>query len=119
MPGKAAKIIVTERQLATLKTMTASSTCPQGVAQRARMIILAFEGETNECIAEQVRCERHMVGVWRRRWARAFERLASLECGEALRIAADDRTVLERFAARRLAGKILRRTGGSDHRGGL
>lgn len=82
MPGKAAKIIVTERQLATLKTMTASSTCPQGVAQRARMIILAFEGETNECIAEQVRCERHMVGVWRRRWARAFERLASLECAE-------------------------------------
>jgi putative transposase len=82
MPGKAAKIIITERQLAALKIMIASSTCPQGVAQRARMIVLAFDGETNECIAGRIRCERHMVGVWRRRWARAFERLVLVECVE-------------------------------------
>jgi putative transposase len=82
MPGKAAKVIVTERQLATLKTMTGSSTCPQGVAQRARMIVLAFAGETNESIAQKIQCERHMVGVWRRRWVRAFPRLVLVECGE-------------------------------------
>jgi len=82
MPGKAAKVIVTERQLATLKKMAASSTCPQGVAQRARMIVLAFAGETNESIAQRIQCERHMVGVWRRRWVRAFERLVLVECGE-------------------------------------
>ena len=81
MPGKAAKIIVTERQLATLKSMIASSTCPQGVAS-ARMIVLAFDGESNEAIAEQVGCERHIVGVWRRRWAQAFDRLVLVECGE-------------------------------------
>lgn len=82
MPGKAAKVIVTERQLATLKTMVGSSTCPQGVAQRARMIVLAFEGTSNEAIAETIQCERHMVGVWRRRWVRAFPRLVLVECGE-------------------------------------
>jgi len=82
MPGKAAKVIVTERQLATLNTLVASSTCAQGVAQRARMIALAFEGETNEAIAEKVGCERHIVGVWRRRWARGFQRLVLVECGE-------------------------------------
>jgi putative transposase len=82
MPGKAAKVIVTERQLATLKTMAGSSTCPQGVAQRARMIVLAFAGETNESIAQRIQCERHMVGVWRRRWVRAFQRLVLVECGE-------------------------------------
>jgi putative transposase len=82
MPGKAAKVIVTERQLATLKKMAGSSTCPQGVAQRARMIALAFAGETNESIAQTIQCERHMVGVWRRRWVRAFERLVLVECGE-------------------------------------
>jgi putative transposase len=82
MPGKAAKVIVTERQLATLKTMVGSSTCPQGVAQRARMIVLAFAGQTNETIAQAIRCERHMVGVWRRRWVRAFQRLVLVECGE-------------------------------------
>jgi putative transposase len=82
MPGKAAKVVVTERQLATLKTMICSSTCPQGVAQRARMIVLAFEGQANESIAQRIRCERHMVGVWRRRWVRAFQRLVLVECGE-------------------------------------
>ena len=82
MPGKAAKVIVTERQLATLKTMIGSSTCPQGVAQRARMIVLAFAGQTNEAIALAIQCERHMVGVWRRRWVRGFQRLVLVECGE-------------------------------------
>jgi putative transposase len=82
MPGKAAKLVVTERQQRTLQIMTRSSTCPQGVAQRARMILLAFQGEDNETIAEKLRCERHAVGIWRRRWVRAFERLVLIECGE-------------------------------------
>jgi putative transposase len=82
MPGKAAKVIVTERQLVTLQKMAGSSTCRQGVAQRARMIVLAFAGQTNETIAQIVQCERHMVGVWRQRWVRAFQRLVLVECGE-------------------------------------
>ena len=82
MPGKAAKLVVTERQQATLQVMTRSSTCPQGVAQRARMILLAFEGEDNETIAQKLRCERHAVGIWRRRWVQTFERLTLIECGE-------------------------------------
>ena len=82
MPGKAAKLVVTERQQTTLQVMTRSSTCPQGVAQRARMIPLAFEGEDNQIIAEKLCCERHAVGIWRRRWVRAFERLTLIECGE-------------------------------------
>lgn len=82
MPGKAAKVIVTERQLAVLQKMAAASTCRQGVAQRARMIILAFAGQTNETIAQMIQCERRMVGVWRRRWVRAFQRLVLVECGE-------------------------------------
>ena len=82
MPGKAAKLIVTERQQTTLDVMTRSSTCPQGVAQRARMILLAFAGEDNETIARKLRCERPAVGIWRRRWVRAFERLTLIECGE-------------------------------------
>ena len=82
MPGKAAKLVVTERQQTTLRLMTQSSTCAQGIAQRARMILLAFEGEDNETIAEKLRCERHAVGIWRRRWVGAFDRLTSIECGE-------------------------------------
>lgn len=82
MPGKAAKLVVTERQLAALQKMAGASTCRQGVAQRARMIVLAFAGQNNQSSARVVRCERHMVGVWRRRWVRAFPRLVQVECGE-------------------------------------
>jgi putative transposase len=82
MPGKARKLIITERQQATLQTMTRSSTCPQALAQRAGMILLAFEGLSNEQIAEQVGCERHAVGPWRHRWANHFDRLILVECCE-------------------------------------
>jgi putative transposase len=82
MPGRAARIIITERQQAVLQTMTRSSTCAQAAAQRARMILLGFDSWDNEVIADQIGCERHAVGVWRRRWAQAWQRLVLIECCE-------------------------------------
>ena len=82
MPGRAAKVIITERQQSVLRIMTRSSTCPQALAQRARMILLAFDGLRNEDIADRLGCERHAVGLWRRRWAEAFGRLVLVECCE-------------------------------------
>jgi putative transposase len=82
MPGRARKLIITERQQAILRTMTRSGTCPQSLAQRARMILMAFDGLRNEDIAARVGCERHAVGPWRHRWADAFDRLVLVECCE-------------------------------------
>jgi putative transposase len=82
MPGRAAKVIITERQQKVMRTMTRSSTCAQAVAQRARMILLAFDGYANEDIAAVIGCERHAVGIWRRRWQQDFERLVLVECCE-------------------------------------
>jgi putative transposase len=82
MPGNAAKVTITERQQDALRTMTRSSTCPQALAPRARMILLAFDGDSKEQIAEGVGCERHAPGGWRRRWADAFDRLVLVECCE-------------------------------------
>jgi putative transposase len=82
MPGRAAKVVITERQQAVLQTMIRSRTCSQALAQRAGMILLAFDALDNEAIADQLGCERHAVGLWRRRWARAFRRLVLIECGE-------------------------------------
>lgn len=82
MPGRAAKVTITERQQKVLVTLTRSSTCRQGVAQRARMILLAFEGLDSEEIAQRVGCERHTVGIWRRRWADDFDGLILVECCE-------------------------------------
>jgi hypothetical protein len=72
MPGRAAKVIITERQQEVLQTLTRSSTCPQALAQRAHLILLAFEGWDNEDIADRLGCERN----WRN-WGRFRELLSS------------------------------------------
>lgn len=82
MPGNAAKVTISERQQDVLRTLIRSSTCPQALAQRARMILLAFDGVSNERIADHIGCERHAPGIWRRRWAVAFDRLILVECCE-------------------------------------
>ena len=84
MPGRAAKVVITERQQELLHTLTRSSTCAQALAQRAGMVLLAFDGLDNDAIAHTLGCERHSVGLWRRRWAAAFDRLVLVECCEGL-----------------------------------
>jgi putative transposase len=82
MPGMAAKVVITERQQQVLRSMASSRSCAQGLAHRAAIILLAFDGLKNEEIAERLGCERHGVGTWRRRWRRAFRQLAVIECVE-------------------------------------
>ncbi len=82
MPGMAAKVVITERQQRTLQTIAFARGCPQGLAHRAEIIPLALDGLTNEEIAQKFRCERHGVGIWRKRWQRAFSRLTVVECVE-------------------------------------
>jgi putative transposase len=82
MPGKAAKVVITERQQDILRQMVRSRSCAQGLAQRAEIILLAFDRWQNGPIADHLGCERHAVGVWRRRWADAFDTLVRIECLE-------------------------------------
>jgi putative transposase len=84
MPGRAAKVIITERQQEILQTMSRQRTCAQGLVLRADLILLAFQGVGAEEIAQRLGCERHSVGVWRRRWADAFQRLVLVECCEGM-----------------------------------
>ena len=82
MPGKAAKITITERQHDILRTLHDAVTAPSHLRQRASIILLAFDGLRNGEIAEQVGLGQRPVGLWRRRWAKAWNRLIDLECGE-------------------------------------
>jgi transposase len=82
MPGKAAKVIITERQQEILEQFRRSRSEPSFLRQRSTLILLAFAGLLNEQIAPQVDLERHQVGIWRTRWALAFDRLVLLECLE-------------------------------------
>ena len=58
MCGKAAKIVVTERQEAILQQIVRSTTAPQRLVQRTRLILLAFGGLFNGAIGEAIGQER-------------------------------------------------------------
>jgi len=82
MSGKAARIVLTEKQQDILFRMTLSTTVSQRLLQRARIVMLAFERRQNEDIADIVQLNRKQVGLWRRRWKESFDALVSIECRE-------------------------------------
>jgi transposase len=83
MPGKAAKITITERQNEILQTLSRSTTAPSRLRQRAAIILLAFDGLRNDAIAARVGLTHRQVGRWRRRWANAWNQLIDIECCES------------------------------------
>ena len=83
MPGKARKVVISERQQEILRAVKNSRTASVRETQRAAIVLLAFAGMVNEEIAECVRLERHQVGHWRVVWAKAFPRLILVECQES------------------------------------
>src|SRR4051812_12038809 len=82
MPGKAATILITERQQDILRTLRDAVTAPSHLRQRAALVLAAFDGARNEDIAGEIGLGRRQVGRWRRRWATAWADLTELECRE-------------------------------------
>lgn len=82
MPGKAAKVIVTERQLQLLEEIVASRAAAVRLIQRAQNIVPAFEKRNNEEISEVVGLNPQQVSIWRKRWKANWERLLQIECSE-------------------------------------
>ena len=82
MSGKAAKVDVTEKQLAILEQIANARIASQQLIQRATIILSAFAGILNRDIAMQVGLDRHQVGLWRRRWADSWQAIIAIECRE-------------------------------------
>ena len=82
MPGKAAKIQVTERQFGILKEIVASHTAAVRLVERAKIVLLAFAKHNNEEIGEIVELNPQQVSVWRKRWRDEWSRIISVECSE-------------------------------------
>jgi transposase len=83
MPGKAAKVTITEHQQEILHTFSRSTTASSRLRQRASIILMAFDGLLNQEIAEAVGLVHRQIGRWRRRWADAWEQLILIECRES------------------------------------
>jgi len=86
MPGKAAKVQLSEKQQVLLEEFGRSRSVPQSVRQRATIVLRAFDKCENQEIASEVGLNRHQVGVWRQRWRDAWESLCVWECQEPKRL---------------------------------
>jgi len=82
MPGKAAKIQVTERQFEILEEIVASRTAAVRLVQRAKIVLLAFAKHNNEEVGEIVGLNPQQASVWRKRWRDDWSRIISIECNE-------------------------------------
>src|SRR6185437_9203510 len=82
MPGKTAKVIITECQQDILRSIADAPTASSQLRQRATIILLAFAKLGNREIAAEVGLSRPQVSLWRRRWADAWGRLIRIECTE-------------------------------------
>ena len=86
MPGTAAKVCVSEKQLVILEEWRRSRTAARGVVQRAWIIVRGVQGLFNEQIAIEAGLNRQQVGVWRQRGRDAGESLCLWECNEPHRL---------------------------------
>lgn len=82
MPGRTAKVTITERQQDILRTLGNAPTTAAQLRQRAAIVLLAFQKRGNLEIAAEVGLSRRQVSLWRRRWADAWDRLIRIECTE-------------------------------------
>jgi transposase len=77
MPGPPAlPILLSEAERAHLEKTMRQLTAPQRLVRRSHIVLLAAAGLGNTAIAEQLRCGRATVVLWRRRFAQL--RLAGL-----------------------------------------
>ena len=84
MPGKAAKVTITERQMEILESLTNSPTTSVCISQRAKNILLAFQKKQNIEITEIVQLNPQQVGHWRKRWKAAWNNLINIECTQTI-----------------------------------
>lgn len=79
MSRSAAKIQLTPKQQTVLEQFAKSRKSEIRLAQRAKVILLAFAGVLNAQIAQKVQMHRNQVGIWRSRFAQSAEALRHVE----------------------------------------
>lgn len=73
------KIKLSQQQRALLEQVVRRHSSPQGLVQRAEVILSAAKGMNNTQIAQQLQLARNTVRTWRQRWLAAAERLSRVE----------------------------------------
>lgn len=61
-------VSLSEEQQDILQSITRSRESPQGLVQRAQIILSASAGDANKTISQTLELREDTVGLWRRRW---------------------------------------------------
>lgn len=69
VPPSAVPLVVSSEEEAELRRLVRTPSTPQKIAQRARIVLLAAQGETNVDIADRVDASLPTVGLWRSKFA--------------------------------------------------
>lgn len=72
-------IELSARQQEGLERLVRSSTAQQRLVSRARIVLAAARGGLNRDLAQDLGMKADTIGLWRRRWAAAQQRLAAAE----------------------------------------
>ena len=84
--GKTAVAIdLTQRERRELESLASRRKTAQGLAQRARIVLLAAEGAENKDISLRVEAAPNTVGKWRRRFAEHASMASSTSLAPARR----------------------------------
>lgn len=65
-----APLVLGEDEKLRLKALANSRSLPHGLVMRARLVLMAADGQTNEAIARKLDLSRQSVGKWRQRYLR-------------------------------------------------
>jgi len=80
MPGpKPLWVTLSEKQRALLEQLIRRQTSPQRLVRRAKTIVAAADGASNESVAVRFGLNRNTVRTWRHRWCSGADALAAAE----------------------------------------
>src|SRR5215831_11115542 len=67
MPRKSLPVILSEPEITRLEQWLRAGSTPQQVVLRAKIILRAFQGQSDQQIARELKLQRRTAALWRRR----------------------------------------------------
>ncbi len=112
LSGRAVKTKLTTKMSDIRHQISASRSLGKSLVRRAKIILMAFEKESNQTIAGRLEVCPKTVGLWRRRWRDSFAALLRMQFTESQ--AAFGRAICECLRDAPRSGVDQKRIGGNS-----
>ena len=79
MSGIARKVVLTEKQIGVLSSLSNNRKVASHLQERASIILYCAQGKTNIEIMDEMKVHKKTISKWRNRWANQQERLLEID----------------------------------------